>query len=137
MNFLGIGLPEMLVIFTVALLVFGPRKLPEIGRTLAKTLRSLQDASKEFETQLNKEARELEKATRAATAAAAAPKASTAATKAQPKTQSEEAPAETLPAPLAEAEPAPLSSDSSASDAEPAVAAVPEDVAPPQAADAA
>lgn len=75
MNFLGVGLPEMLVIFAVALLVFGPRKLPEIGRTLAKTLRSLQDASREFEAQLNKEAQELEKATRGTTAAAT-PKAS-------------------------------------------------------------
>ncbi|MFT0788378.1 TatA/E family twin arginine-targeting protein translocase [Synechococcus sp. H55.10] len=64
MNFLGVGLPEMLVIFAVALLVFGPRKLPEIGRTLAKTLRSLQDASREFEAQLNREAQELEKAAR-------------------------------------------------------------------------
>jgi len=64
MNFLGVGLPEMLVIFAVALLVFGPRKLPEIGRTLAKTLRSLQDASREFEAQLNREVQELEKAAR-------------------------------------------------------------------------
>ncbi|MEN9203219.1 MAG: TatA/E family twin arginine-targeting protein translocase [Thermostichus sp. DG_1_6_bins_120] len=84
MNFLGVGLPEMLVIFAVALLVFGPRKLPEIGRTLAKTLRSLQDASREFEAQLNKEAQELEKAARAATSA----KTATAATQAQPKSQS-------------------------------------------------
>ncbi|MFS8881102.1 TatA/E family twin arginine-targeting protein translocase [Synechococcus sp. H55.11] len=68
MNFLGVGLPEMLVIFAVALLVFGPRKLPEIGRTLAKTLRSLQDASREFEAQLNREAQELEKAVRPAAA---------------------------------------------------------------------
>lgn len=65
MNFLGVGLPEMLVIFAVALLVFGPRKLPEIGRALAKTLRSLQDAAREFEAQLNQEAQELERAARA------------------------------------------------------------------------
>ena len=87
MNFLGVGLPEMLVIFAVALLVFGPRKLPEIGRTLAKTLRSLQDASKEFEAQLNKEAQELEKATRGTTAAAT-PKASRTAAAAEPKAES-------------------------------------------------
>ncbi|MFS8884557.1 TatA/E family twin arginine-targeting protein translocase [Synechococcus sp. H70.2] len=77
MNFLGIGLPEMLVIFAVALLVFGPRKLPEVGRALAKTLRSLQDAAREFEAQLTQEAQELEKAARASasqTAAAASPK---------------------------------------------------------------
>lgn len=65
MNFLGVGLPEMLVIFAVALLVFGPRKLPEIGRALAKTLRSLQDAAREFEAQLNQEVQELEKAAHA------------------------------------------------------------------------
>jgi sec-independent protein translocase protein TatA len=32
MNIFGIGLPEMAVIFTIALLVFGPKKLPEIGQ---------------------------------------------------------------------------------------------------------
>ena len=67
MNFLGVGLPEMILIFVVALLVFGPRKLPEISRTIAKSLKTLQDASKEFETTLNREARELEQATRKGT----------------------------------------------------------------------
>jgi sec-independent protein translocase protein TatA len=67
MNFLGVGLPEMILIFVVALLVFGPRKLPEISRTIAKSLKMLQDASKEFETTLNREARELEQATRKGT----------------------------------------------------------------------
>ncbi|MCF2972128.1 TatA/E family twin arginine-targeting protein translocase [Synechococcus sp. Nb3U1] len=127
MNFFGVGLPEMLVIFTVALLVFGPRKLPEIGRTLAKTLRSLQDASKEFETQLNKEARELEKATRTATTAAAPPKVATTAAKAQPKTESV-ATADTPAGPLAEMEPTP--------EPEPVAAATPE-ADHPQTADAA
>lgn len=64
MNIFGIGLPEMILIFIVALLIFGPKKLPEIGRTLAKTLRSFQDASREFETELKREAAELEKVTR-------------------------------------------------------------------------
>lgn len=67
MNFLGVGLPEMILIFVVALLVFGPRKLPEISRTIAKSLKMLQDASKEFETTLNREARELEQVTRKGT----------------------------------------------------------------------
>jgi sec-independent protein translocase protein TatA len=30
----SIGMPELLIIFTVALIVFGPRKLPELGRSL-------------------------------------------------------------------------------------------------------
>ena len=60
MNIFGIGLPEMAVIMVVALLVFGPKKLPEIGRSLGKTLRSFQDASKEFETEFQKEAQKIE-----------------------------------------------------------------------------
>ena len=60
MNIFGIGLPEMAVIMVVALLVFGPKKLPEIGRSLGKSLRSFQDASKEFETEFKKEAQRIE-----------------------------------------------------------------------------
>ena len=60
MNIFGIGLPEMAVITVVALLVFGPKKLPEIGRSLGKTLRSFQDASQEFETEFKKEAAKIE-----------------------------------------------------------------------------
>ena len=51
MNIFGIGLPEMALIMVVALLIFGPKKLPEIGRSLGKTIRSFQDASKEFEAE--------------------------------------------------------------------------------------
>jgi len=61
MNIFGIGLPEMALITIVALLVFGPKKLPEIGRSVAKTLRSFQDASKEFENEFKKEASNIEK----------------------------------------------------------------------------
>ncbi len=60
MNIFGIGLPEMAVIFVLALLVFGPKKLPEIGRSLGKTIRSFQDASKEFESEFKREAERLE-----------------------------------------------------------------------------
>ena len=60
MNIFGIGLPEMGVIMVVALLVFGPKKLPEIGRSLGKALRSFQDASKEFETEFKREAKQIE-----------------------------------------------------------------------------
>ncbi|BAZ43448.1 twin-arginine translocation protein [Chondrocystis sp. NIES-4102] len=61
MNIFGIGLPEMALITIVALLVFGPKKLPEIGRSVAKTIRSFQDASKEFEDEFKKEAQKIEK----------------------------------------------------------------------------
>ena len=60
MNVFGIGLPEMVLIGIVALLVFGPKKLPEIGRSLGKTIRSFQDASKEFESEFKREAERVE-----------------------------------------------------------------------------
>ena len=61
MNVFGIGLPEMALIFVIALLVFGPKKLPEIGRTLGKTLKSFQQASNEFQEEFKKEAEKVEK----------------------------------------------------------------------------
>ena len=54
MNIFGVGLPEMAVIGAVALLVFGPKRLPELGRTLGQTLKGFQSASKEFEREINK-----------------------------------------------------------------------------------
>ena len=52
MNFFGIGLPELAVIAGLALVVFGPKRLPELGRTLGKTLKGLQSASSEFEREI-------------------------------------------------------------------------------------
>lgn len=60
MNIFGIGLPEMAVIMTVALLIFGPKKLPEIGRSMGKAIRSFQEASKEFENEFKREAEQIE-----------------------------------------------------------------------------
>lgn len=62
MNVFGMGLPEMALIMAVALLIFGPKKLPEIGRSLGKAIRGFQEASKEFETEFKREAEQLEKA---------------------------------------------------------------------------
>lgn len=62
MNIFGIGLPEMAVIMVVALLIFGPKKLPEIGRSVGKTIRSFQEASKDFQNEFQKEAEQLEEA---------------------------------------------------------------------------
>ena len=61
MNVFGIGLPEMALILVVALLVFGPKKLPEVGRSLAQALGSFKKAQQEFEAELKRESAELEK----------------------------------------------------------------------------
>lgn len=60
MNVFGIGLPEMVVILVIALLVFGPKKLPEIGKSLGKAIRGFQDASREFQDEFKKEAQQIE-----------------------------------------------------------------------------
>ncbi|XP_071711727.1 sec-independent protein translocase protein TATA, chloroplastic-like [Rutidosis leptorrhynchoides] len=51
----GLGVPELVVIAGVATLVFGPKKLPEVGRSIGKTFNSFQQAAKEFETELKKD----------------------------------------------------------------------------------
>lgn len=60
MNVFGIGLPEMALILVIALLVFGPKKLPEIGRSLGKAIRGFQEASRDFENEFKREAQQLE-----------------------------------------------------------------------------
>jgi sec-independent protein translocase protein TatA len=60
MNIFGIGLPEMILIMLVALLIFGPKKLPEIGRSMGKAIKGFQDASREFESEFKREADLLE-----------------------------------------------------------------------------
>ncbi|MDE2179985.1 MAG: TatA/E family twin arginine-targeting protein translocase [candidate division NC10 bacterium] len=44
----GLGMPELIVIFVIALLVFGPKKLPEIGRSLGRSLAEFKRASEEL-----------------------------------------------------------------------------------------
>ena len=52
-----IGMPEMLVILVIALVVFGPRKLPELGRSLGKSLNEFKRASNELRSTLEDEIR--------------------------------------------------------------------------------
>ncbi len=50
-----------MVILVVALLIFGPKKLPEIGKSLGKAIRGFQEASRDFEQELKREVDLLEK----------------------------------------------------------------------------
>jgi TatA/E family protein of Tat protein translocase len=51
----SLGFPELIMIFVVALLVFGPRKLPEIGRSLGKALGEFKKATEELKNTIQKE----------------------------------------------------------------------------------
>ena len=49
----GIGMPELLVILVVALIVLGPKRLPEIARSLGKGMAEFRRASTEFQRTLS------------------------------------------------------------------------------------
>jgi sec-independent protein translocase protein TatA len=51
----SIGMPELVLIFIVALIVFGPKKLPEIGKSLGKGLAEFKKASDDFKQSIQKE----------------------------------------------------------------------------------
>lgn len=51
----GLGVPEMIFILLLALLIFGPKKLPEIGRTLGKGMSEFRKASNELTRSINAE----------------------------------------------------------------------------------
>eukprot|EP00238_Polyblepharides_amylifera_P000868 CAMPEP_0196572610 /NCGR_PEP_ID=MMETSP1081-20130531/2623_1 /TAXON_ID=36882 /ORGANISM="Pyramimonas amylifera, Strain CCMP720" /LENGTH=80 /DNA_ID=CAMNT_0041889975 /DNA_START=293 /DNA_END=535 /DNA_ORIENTATION=+ len=69
MGLFGLGVPELVVIGGVAALLFGPSKLPELGRGLGKTVKSFQAAAEEFKEEVNAAATEgKEEATAAAEA---------------------------------------------------------------------
>ena len=60
-----LGVPELLLIFVVILIVFGPRRIPEIGRTLGKALGEFRKATDDLKSTIEREVRleELKKIT--------------------------------------------------------------------------
>jgi twin arginine-targeting protein translocase TatB len=53
----SIGFPELILIFGVALIVFGPKRLPDIGRTLGKALGEFKRATNDLKSTLEEEVR--------------------------------------------------------------------------------
>jgi TatA/E family protein of Tat protein translocase len=74
----SIGMPELIIIFVIALIIFGPRKLPELGRSLGKSLGEFKRASNDLRNTLEEEIRVEEQRTPASyTAPTIAPMAAT------------------------------------------------------------
>ena len=58
-----LGVPEMIFIFLLALVLFGPKKLPELGRTMGKALTEFRRASTELKSSFEREMQTLERET--------------------------------------------------------------------------
>jgi len=97
----SIGMPELIIIFVIALIIFGPRKLPELGRTLGKSLAEFKRATNELKSTLEDEIRLEEQQLQRAEA-----KAATQTTAAATTTAAAPAPAPTVATPAAPIVPA-------------------------------
>jgi len=56
----SLGMPELIVIFVIALIIFGPRKLPELGRSLGRGIAEFKKATNELQHSLEEEIRKEE-----------------------------------------------------------------------------
>lgn len=57
----GLGIPELIVIFVIALLVFGPKKLPDLGKSIGRAMAEFKRASDEFQDSVKAEMKDVEK----------------------------------------------------------------------------
>ena len=57
----GLGIPELLIIFVIALIVFGPKKLPDLGKSIGRAMAEFKKASEEFQESVREEMKEVEK----------------------------------------------------------------------------
>jgi len=57
----GLGLPELIIIFVIALLVFGPKKLPDLGKSVGRAMAEFKKAQQDFQESVQTEMKEVEK----------------------------------------------------------------------------
>jgi TatA/E family protein of Tat protein translocase len=73
----SIGMPELIIILVIALIIFGPRKLPELGRSLGRSINEFKKASNELRSTLEEEIQVEEQRDRVKAAASATPPSAT------------------------------------------------------------
>jgi sec-independent protein translocase protein TatA len=56
----GLGIPELIVIFVIALVVFGPKRLPDLGKSLGRGIAEFKKASQEVKDSIESEMRNVE-----------------------------------------------------------------------------
>lgn len=69
----SIGMPELIIILVIALIIFGPRKLPELGKSLGRSLNEFKKASTDLQNTLEQEIKIEEQKEAAAKTEQAAP----------------------------------------------------------------
>ena len=69
----SIGMPELIIILVIALIIFGPRKLPELGKSLGRSLNEFKKASQDLQNTLEQEIKVEEQKETQAKAKAAEP----------------------------------------------------------------
>ncbi len=58
----GLGIPELIIIFVIALIVFGPKRLPEIGKSVGKAMAELKKSTDEFKASMESEMKDVKDA---------------------------------------------------------------------------
>ncbi len=69
----SIGMPELIIIFVIALIVFGPRKLPDLGRSLGQGIHEFKKATRDVQQRFEVEVEAEKRATAAPAPTVAAP----------------------------------------------------------------